>query len=180
MKVLFIPGSLRKESFNFKLLKMAADHLGCDQDSIIPADAMNLPLYSGDIESAGIPELVQELAFKVQQADAIIIASPEYNYSISGVLKNFIDWVSRVRPMPLSAKPILLMAASPSNIQGIRGLWHARVPLEGLGNYVHPKMFSVGDCFNAFEDNQFKQDSVNVQFTAILDDFIAYAKKIAE
>jgi chromate reductase len=179
MKILFIPGSLRKESFNFKLLEMAVNHLGYDTSSIISAEEMNLPLYSGDIESSGIPESVQKLAIKVKQADAIIIASPEYNYSISGVLKNFIDWVSRVRPMPLTAKPILLMAASPSNIQGIRGLWHARVPLEGLGNYVHPKMFSVGDCFNEFEGNKFKQDSLNEQFVATLNDFIDYSKRLS-
>lgn len=177
MNVIFIVGSLRKESFNFKLLQMAANYLGCGQENIISSSEMNLPLYSGDIESAGMPDAVQNLAAKIKAADAIIIASPEYNYSISGVLKNFIDWVSRVRPMSLSAKHILLMAASASNFAGIRGLWHTRVPLEGLGNFVYPKMFGVGDCFNSFEGDKFKQDTLNEQFKGTLDEFIAYVKK---
>ncbi len=93
------------------------------------------------------------------------------------MLKNFIDWVSLVRPMPLAGKSILLMAASPSNIAGIRGLWHTRVPLEGLGNFVYPKMFSVGDCFNAFEGDKFKQENLNEQFTSTLNEFLAHTKK---
>lgn len=177
MNMLFISGSLRKESFNYKLLQMAVNHLGCGKENIVNSSEMNLPMYSGDIESAGMPEAVQTLANKIKAADALIIASPEYNYGISGVLKNFIDWVSRVRPMPLSAKPILLMAASASNIAGIRGLWHTRVPLEGLGNFIYPKMFSVGDCFNAFEGDKFKQETLNDQFKATLEEFVAYVKK---
>lgn len=179
MNILFISGSLRKESFNYKLLQMAASHLDCAADSIISSAEMNLPLYSGDIESVGMPDAVQNLANKIKTADAIIIASPEYNYGISGVLKNFIDWVSRIRPMPLSGKHILLMAASASNFAGIRGLWHSRVPLEGLGNFVYPKMFSIGDCFNAFEGDKFKQDTLTEQFKVTLDEFIAYAKKLS-
>jgi chromate reductase len=79
MKILFIPGSLRKESFNMKLLEMAAKDLNYATDSIVSAEEMNLPLYSGDIESIGIPTSVQNLASKITEANAIIIASPEYN-----------------------------------------------------------------------------------------------------
>ena len=65
--------------------------------------------------------------------DAVMISSPEYNYSISGVLKNLIDWVSRARPMPWRGKSIYLMSAAPSPMGGIRGLWQTRIPLEGCG-----------------------------------------------
>ncbi len=171
MKYFFLSGSLRNDSLNTRLLHMAAQHLNCPASDIANLNDLSIPLYNGDIEVAGIPDNVQKLAKCVEQAQALIIASPEYNYSISGVLKNVIDWVSRIRPMPLKQKPILLMAASPGAIAGIRGLWHTRVPLEGLGNYVYPEMFSLGGSFQAFDDNGFVNPDDQKRFTTTLDSF---------
>ena len=178
MKYLFLSGSLRKDSLNTKLLHMAAQHLSSPVSDIANLNNLSIPLYSGDIETVGIPDSVQKLAKSIDQAQALIIASPEYNYSISGVLKNVIDWVSRVRPMPLKQKPVLLMAASPGPIAGIRGLWHTRVPLEGLGNYVFPDMFSLGGSFQAFDDNCFVNPDDQKRFAAILDGFGSFAKAL--
>lgn len=178
MQYLLLSGSLRKASFNTKLLWFAQNHLNTPQSTIIDINQYDIPLYSSDIEEAGIPVGVQELAKKIEQAQAILIASPEYNYSISGVLKNTIDWVSRVRPMPLRKKPILLLAASMGPIAGIRGLWHTRVPLEGLGNYVYPEMFSLGVAHEALNDQGFVNSSDQTRFISTLDGFVDFAKKL--
>lgn len=157
---------------------MVAKHFSSSASDIANLNELSIPLYNGDIETVAIPEGVQKLAKCIDQAQALIIASPEYNYSISGVLKNVIDWVSRVRPMPLKQKPILLMAASPGPIAGIRGLWHTRVPIEGLGNYVFPEMFSLGGSFQAFDDNGFVNPDDQKRFVATLDGFEKFSKAL--
>lgn len=173
-----LSGSLRKESFNTKLLHIAAKYLGCPSSTIVSLSNLSIPLYSGDIEAVAIPDGVQKLAQIIDQAQAIIIASPEYNYGISGVLKNTIDWLSRVRPMPLKQKPLLLMAASPGQIAGIRGLWHTRVPLEGLGNYVYPEMFSLGNSFQALDENGFVNPDDQKRLTTLLDNFRKFSQAL--
>lgn len=80
-----------------------------------------------------------------------MIASPEYNASMPGVLKNSIDWVSRFSPQPFSERHGLLMSASPSMVGGNRGLWALRIPLEHLGARVYPDMFSLAQAHRAFE-----------------------------
>ena len=176
MKYCFFSGSLRKDSLNTKLLHMAVKHVNCPPSAIVNLNDLSIPLYNGDIEAVAIPDGVQKLAQIIDQAQAIIIASPEYNYGISGVLKNTIDWLSRVRPMPLKQKPLLLMAASPGQIAGIRGLWHARVPLEGLGNYVYPEMFSLGNSFQALNESGFVNPDDQKRFAAILDGFEKFSR----
>ena len=178
MKYFFLSGSLRNDSLNTRLLHMVAKHFSSSASDIANLNELSIPLYNGDIETVAIPEGVQKLAKCIDQAQALIIASPEYNYSISGVLKNVIDWVSRVRPMPLKQKPILLMAASPGPIAGIRGLWHTRVPIEGLGNYVFPEMFSLGGSFQAFDDNGFVNPDDQKRFVATLDGFEKFSKAL--
>lgn len=179
MRYFFFSGSLRKDSFNTKLLHLAAQHLHCDSSDIIDLNELSIPLYSGDIEAAGIPEGVQKLAKRIEQAQVLIIASPEYNYSISGVLKNTIDWVSRVRPMPFRKKPLLLLAASMGPIAGIRGLWQTRIPLEGLGNYVYPDMFSLGTAHEAINEQGFTNPDDQKRFAATLDGFVTFAKRLS-
>ncbi|MCE2716807.1 MAG: NADPH-dependent FMN reductase [Pseudomonadota bacterium] len=179
MQYLFLSGSLRKESLNTQLLQLAAKHTGSPLSAIVDLNQYNIPLYSGDIEAVGIPDGVQKLSQKIEQAQAIIIASPEYNYSISGVLKNTIDWVSRVRPMPFRKKPILLLAASMGPIAGIRGLWQTRIPLEGLGNYVYPDMFSLGVAHEALNEEGFTNPDDQKRFATTLDGFSEFAKRFS-
>ena len=82
-----------------------------------------------------------------------MIATPEYNYSIAGPLKNAIDWVSRARPMPWRGRSIYLVSTSPGTIGGIRGLWQTRIPLEGCGALVFPDMFALPQGDRAFSDD---------------------------
>jgi chromate reductase, NAD(P)H dehydrogenase (quinone) len=117
----------------------------------------DVPLYDGDLEaSAGVPAGVQALAARITVADGLLLASPEYNFSLSGVMKNTIDWLSRLKPMPLRGKRALLLSASPSLVGGNRGLWALRVPLEGLGVHVFPEMFSLASAHEALGDEGVK------------------------
>lgn len=109
-KLLAISGSLRSGSYNRKLLAEAVRVFG-DAD-VMQAD-LNLPLYDGDLEDrVGIPSAVQTLADQMSEADAIIIASPEYNKGIPGVLKNALDWVSRVEGNVMADKPTVVISAA--------------------------------------------------------------------
>ncbi|PLS20005.1 NADPH-dependent FMN reductase [Neptunicoccus cionae] len=116
-KLLVICGSLRAGSLNRKLLDLAVNAFG-------PAEVtyanIRFPLYDGDLEDAeGIPAAVQTLHAQMQDADAIVIATPEYNGNISGVLKNALDWVSRVKPMPMGNTPVAIMSATGGRTGGV-------------------------------------------------------------
>ena len=154
--VLLMSGSLRRESLNRRLVELAAvaaARAGATTDLARIAE-FDAPFYDGDRErESGIPDGAQRFCERVKQADAIVIASPEYNASIPGVLKNLIDWVSRVRPQPFNGRQALLMSASPSMAGGNRGLWSLRVPLEHLGTRVYPDMFSLAQAHQAFADD---------------------------
>lgn len=114
LKVLAISGSLRRDSCNRKALqiakKIAADWGA--EISELDLKTMNLPIYDGDIEAQGMPEAVQKLKAAVEATDVLLIASPEYNHSISGALKNAIDWLSRGENS-LDGKLTAIFGASP-------------------------------------------------------------------
>lgn len=138
MNLLLFAGSLRQESYNRKLLAVAQGLLAeMPGVTVNVADlkALAFPVYDGDIETAGMPESVKSLGQMIQSADALVIASPEYNASISSPLKNAVDWVSRLRPIPLDKKPVLLMGTSPGAFGSIRGFIYlalvslAKVPM---------------------------------------------------
>ena len=181
MKILAFAGSVRKGSLNKALLKLACDNVvkkGAEVEVIDLAD-FDMPLYSGDIEdSKGIPANALKLKDAFDKADAVIISAPEYNFSVSGVLKNAVDWMSRIRPQqPFKHKQILLMSASPSMIGGNRGLWALRVPLEALGAFVYPEMFSLSVAHEAFDNNGVLKDpALSSMLKANVDGFIEYIK----
>ena len=114
-RILGLCGSLRAESVNRKLL-MQAGRMYTDAD--FNEASLQLPLYNGDIEAKGIPAEVQSLADQIAAADAVIIASPEYNKSLSGVLKNALDWISRVEGNPWAQKPVAIMSATAGRTGG--------------------------------------------------------------
>jgi chromate reductase, NAD(P)H dehydrogenase (quinone) len=112
-----------------------------------------MPLYDGDLEQhEGLPDEVVKLGARIAEADALIVATPEYNGSISSVLKNALDWISRVKPMPIAEKHLVLLSASPGGWGGVRGLWHSRVPFEVLGAHVFPQMMSLPGAASAFDE----------------------------
>src|SRR5580700_1913013 len=113
IQVLAISGSLRKAAFNTALLH-AAQQLAPQGMSIqIYADLASIPPYDDDIRVAGYPPVVATLRDRVRAADALIFATPEYNRSFPGVLKNAIDWMSRPPAQPLDGKPAAVMGAGP-------------------------------------------------------------------
>jgi NAD(P)H-dependent FMN reductase len=156
MKVLAFAGSLRSGSFNQKLIRVAAqmaEQEGCEVN-LVQFRQFSMPPYDADEhEAKGLPPGAQAMERCVRWSDAILLAAPEYNYSISGPLKNAIDWVSRARPMPWRGKSMYLMSASPSSAGGIRGLWQTRIPLEGCGAFVFPDMFALSSAHEAFRSD---------------------------
>ena len=152
LRVLVFAASLRKDSVNAALAQMAARQAArfgavVDLASMQDFDA---PSYDADIETRGdIPAGALELNRRLTANDAFVIASPEFNGSMPGLLKNAIDWASRFRPQPFHERHGLLMSASPSMVGGNRGLWALRIPLEHLGARVFPDMFSLAAAHKA-------------------------------
>jgi NAD(P)H-dependent FMN reductase len=154
VRFLVFSASLRAESFNTRLARLAASTLeqqggGVDYASMREFDG---PSYDAEVEhSAGLPPGAHELRQRLLASDAFVIASPEYNASMPGLLKNAIDWVSRSRPQPFHERHGLLLSASPSMVGGNRGLWALRMPFEHLGARIFPDMFSLAQAHQAFD-----------------------------
>lgn len=160
--VLVFAASLRKASLNDRLASLAAlsvEKHGGTVERASMAD-FDCPSYDADEETeVGMPEGARRLNDRLRGTDAFIVASPEYNASMPGVLKNAIDWVSRIRPQPFTRRQGLLMSASPSMVGGNRGLWSLRIPLEHLGARVYPDMFSLAQAHQALGDDGRIRDS---------------------
>ncbi len=134
MHFLGISGSLRRQSLNTAALR-ACIKLVSAGDTLSLADISAIPLYNEEIREQGLPAPVMTLRDQILKADAILIATPEYNYSIPGVLKNAIDWASRPPSQPFEGKPIALISASPGGFGGARAQYHLRqvfIYLNGL------------------------------------------------
>ncbi|HEV7165314.1 MAG TPA: NAD(P)H-dependent oxidoreductase [Gammaproteobacteria bacterium] len=135
IKVLGIAGSLRKGSYN-KLALRAAIELkpaGMDIESF---DIAPIPLYNEDLREQGFPSVVEEFREKIRAADALLFVTPEYNYSVAGVLKNAIDWASRPPDQPFNDKPVAIMGASISRLGTARAQYHLRQTAVFLNMHV--------------------------------------------
>jgi NAD(P)H-dependent FMN reductase len=181
IKVLVFAASLRAESLNRKLAALAA-RLAGKYGAIVDLASMrdfDAPSYDGDVEtSQGIPPGPSELHRRLTDADAYIIASPEYNFSMPGVLKNAIDWASRFRPQPFDGRHALLMSASPSLAGGNRGLWSLRLPLEHLGSRVFPDMFSLSAAHKAFAGDDLADPALQARFDKTLQAFLSIVEAV--
>lgn len=152
-RFLVFSASLRRDSLNTRLAHLAADIIQKHRGLVDYATMQDFdsPSFNQDLEEKDIfPTPAAAFKDKILANDALIICSPEYNGSLPGVLKNVIDWVSRVRPQPFNEKNALLMSASPSMAGGNRALWSLRMPLEHLGTRVFPNMFSLAMAHKAF------------------------------
>ena len=125
MHFLGISGSLRKQSYNTAALRACAQLLP-EGVTMELADISAIPLYNEEIREQGLPAAVQQLREKIAAADALVIATPEYNYSVPGVLKNAIDWASRPPSQPFDGKPIALLGATPGGLGTARSQYHLR------------------------------------------------------
>lgn len=176
VRILVFAASMRQGSLNRRLASLAVEVLTragarVDDASMTEFDCRS---YDGDVEeSTGVPAGASELCRRLQAADGFVVASPEYNASMPGVLKNAIDWASRIRPQPFSRRHALLLSASPSMVGGNRGLWSLRVPLEHLGARVHPDMFSLATAHEALgPDGRLASDSLAERFERTVVDWL--------
>lgn len=153
IRILVFSASLRKESLNTTLAKLAASVIE-KNGGIVDFAAMSefdCPSFNQDLEANNFhPAGAEEFRSRILANDAFIIACPEYNGSMPGLLKNTIDWVSRFRPQPFNERHSLLMSASPSMGGANHGLWSLRIPLEKLGSNVFSSMFSLATAHKAF------------------------------
>ena len=176
LRVLALGASLRGDSLNDRLAALAARVVerGGSAADLAKISDFDAPYYDQDVEAkAGIPEGAQSFCRRLKAADALVIASPEYNASMPGVLKNLIDWVSRFRPQPFNGKQSLLLSASPSMAGGNRGLWALRIPLEHLGTRVYPDMFSLAQGHEAFDaEGRIANDLLQKRFEDTLSCFL--------
>jgi len=131
IQVLGINGSLRRDSYNTALLRAAAELMQPEMTLEI-FDLANLPMFNQDSEKP-FPEAVVKLRTKLEQADALLIATSEYNSSISGALKNAIDWASRSPKQPLNGKPTAIIGVSTGNFGTLRAQLHLRQILTHVG-----------------------------------------------
>lgn len=175
MKILGISGSLRKPSYNSGLLRAASAFA---PDGIEMLQYGDIPVYNGDDEAAhGAPARVQEIATQIGEADGLFFATPEYNFSIPGGLKNMIDWVSRVKPMPFAGKPTAIMGAAAGPLGTGRVQYDLRKVLNALNCDIvnKPEVF-VGLAGSKFDENGDLTDDTTRDFVRQLTE--ALVKKI--
>lgn len=182
LKVLAISGSLRRDSYNRKALQIAkkfAADLGVEVNEA-DLKALDLPIYDGDIEEQGIPESAQKFKKMVEECDILLIASPEYNYSFSGALKNAIDWLSRGGKNSLDSKVAAIFGASSGPFGTLRGQYHLRQTLFALNVFVlpQPQVFIkfAGEAFDEY--GSFKDQKLSEQLRDLIEKTLKFAVKL--
>ncbi len=171
LKTLAISGSLRTDSFNRKALQIAkriATDLGA-QVKELDLRELNLPIYDKDIQDAGWPESVQRLKKEVEATDVLIIASPEYNYGISGALKNAIDWASRGEKNSFAGKVAAIFGASTGGFGALRSQAQLRQVLQSVNVLIlpQPQVF-ISRAETAFNPDGSFTDQKNFETLKIL------------
>ena len=155
MKVLGISGSLRRDSYNSALLRAAAERLPAGVELVEYERLADIPPYDADIEEEGTPAVVEELRAAVREADAVLIATPEYNHSIPGQLKNALDWVSRpAGKSALMGKPAAAIGASTGMFGAVWAQAEVRKVLSALGGRVVEADLPIARAQEQFADER--------------------------
>jgi len=169
IKILAFAGSARRESVNQRLVEAAAK-LADAEVTVISLSDYPMPLYDGDLEEAnGMPDKVKEFKTLMSAHQGFLVACPEYNGSITPLLKNVIDWCSR--PATEDEPPLVsyrgkvagLLGASPGGLGGLRGLRHVREILGNIGVTVVPNQHALGGAYEAFDESGALKDARAVQ-----------------
>ena len=181
MKVLGISGSLRRASFNTALLRAAVE-LAPEGVTVEVASIADIPLYNEDLrQESGYPAAVTVFRAAIATADALLIVSPEYNFTIPGVLKNAIDWASRPPDQPFAGKPVALMSASNGLLGGARAQYHLRQTFVFLDMHPlnKPEVF-VSRASEKFDENGNLTDEPTRQHVrALLESLARWTTRIA-
>lgn len=181
LKIFGFAGSLRKDSYNKALLRAALDLV--PEDVILEIFEINeIPPFNQDIES-DMPQKVKDFKSKLREADAILIATPEYNYSIPGVLKNAIDWASRpYGDNPFDEKPVAIMSASIGMLGGARAQYHLRQTFVFLN--MHP--INRPEVIVTFAQDKFDTNGKLIDqntkkiITQLLKNLMGWARKLSK
>ena len=183
LKILAISGSLRKDSYNWKALQIAK-RFAAEPDSIveeIDLKELNLPFYDNNQEVEGPPEPVRKLKAAIEAADVLLIAAPEYNYSISAVLKNMIDWGSR-KGNSFNGKFAVIFGASTGPSGTLRAQNQLRLILTAVNVFVlpQPQVFirHAKDVFD--EKGELKDEKVKEQLKKLVEKTLVWARKLKD
>lgn len=173
-KLLALAASYRPDSLNRKLLTLAsnaAQEIGASVTWIEFADC-EAPLYRGEPVVETLPPGIELFSHALREHDGLLLATPEYNWSIPAALKNLIDWLSIDPRAPLNGKTALAMCASPSARGGISGLQQLRTPLEVLGMWVYPQLIGIGKAQEQLLDGHLARESDQQHLTLCVTDFV--------
>lgn len=188
LNVLLLPGSRRKNSISRQVLQAVNDQLKTQDltiDSVQPDDLI-APLYDGDLEEAkGVPASIRDLNQRMQQAQALVIVTPEYNGLFPPLLKNTLDWMSRkTDDQPGAAvfrgKPVLLVGSSPGANGGLRALPHLRAQMANLGMNVYGPQLAVGQADQKVSaDGTVTDEALAKRMQTLTEGFAGFARKLA-
>ena len=178
MQVLGICGSLRKASLNMAALRACQDLLPQDMTLRITSIA-ELPMFNQDLFDAGIPEPAKRLRAEIAAADGVLIASPEYNFSLSAALKNAIDWASRPPNQSWQDKPVAIFSVSPGPMGGARVQYDLRRILGQLWAHVlpRPEVF-IGASASKFTDGKLTDEATRKFLTDLLAGFQPWIERM--
>lgn len=168
LKIIALSGSLRQDSYNTAALRAAVE-LAPEGVEIEIAGIDGIPLFSQDDEARGIPDAVTALGARIAAADAVLIATPEYNYSVPGVLKNAIDWLSRLKPQPLAGKPGAIIGASMGQFGTARAQYHLRQTLVFMDMHLLNKPeVMIGQAHERFQDGRLSDERTREHLAKLL------------
>lgn len=157
-------GSLRAKSFNLAALKTAGEVMPAGM-TLTMATFDDMPIYNQDIQDKGWPASVERVRAQIAAADGVIMASPEYNWSVGAPLKNVIDWLSRLKDQPFQNKPVAMISCTGGPVGGVRGQIDLRRILAVLGGQVlvKPEVF-IGSSASKFSPDGKLTDEVTRKF----------------
>jgi chromate reductase len=179
LKVLGICGSLRAKSFNMYGLRAAGELMPAGMTLEI-ASIADLPMYNQDVLDAGMPEPVKRLRAKISAADGVLIASPEYNFSVTAPLKNAIDWASRPPDQAWQDKPVAVFSCTTGPVGGARVQYDVRRILGQIWGHVlpRPEVF-IGNSASKFDAEGRLTDETTRKFlTDLLVGFKAWIERM--
>jgi chromate reductase len=179
VRIIGISGSLRKASFNSAALR-AATELAPEGMQIETFDLAPIPLYNEDVRAQGFPAPVEALREAIRSADGLLLVTPEYNYSVPGVLKNAIDWVSRPPEQPFDGKPIAIMGASPGTLGTARAQYALRQSFVFLNGLLlnQPEVMIARAAERFDESGRLTDENTRRFIRRLLESFQAWVKRV--
>lgn len=178
IKMLGLCGSLRADSFNLKLLKNFLSPASATYD-VRTYGSLEMPLMNEDLEKNPLPQSVLDFRAALSDAPVVVVASPEYNASISPALKNAIDWGTRPPGNLWQGKVVVLLSASPGVLGGARGLIHVRAIFSGIQSWVIPQQVQCPLAHQVFgADGSLNNEAVSKQIQGALQSLEVFTKKM--